>query len=152
MVRVRPSAAGSPLNALIQRPWLITTTGASGMSSASVNTRPRCGATPSVVNSPADTRPPTSVRGSASPVSANDVGRYAPTLASCRFRRHLTSSGAEATKESGVAPPAPLSTVMLISRAGSSYGSGWSTSVLTTLKITVVAPMPRASVKTAAAV
>src|SRR5215208_576205 len=146
----RPTTPGSPLNARCHsscesRP----TSGAFGRLSSSESERPRSGATPSALSRGAVTSPVVTRIGSVPASPRFDAWMlYAPTSSNARFRsRNSKYSGGEIQNLSY--PSVGNWLVMNMSRSGSGYPSGFSTTPFTTLKIALFAPIPSASVSSA---
>ena len=149
---VRPTIDESPANRRIQSAWLRTTTLSRPIAfSSSVNVRPRRGATRRMGKRLAVTRTPCSRSGSPRPVRLKLRLPWMSAMSSnalfwARQSRQLAALTAPR-------PSWGLKAVQtLTSRSGSPKGRGRSRTPCTTLNIAVVAPMPNASVTTAAAV
>ena len=115
-----------------------------------VYARPSAGWTPSARKTSDETVSPDTSIGWPLMTMATPAGPTIPRCSSVRVRSR------QATKLAGAitfrcSPPRVVSQTVTI-RSGSWYGSGSSITVRTTLKIAEVAPMPRASVTSAAAV
>jgi hypothetical protein len=148
---VRPSTSRRPPSTVIQNPCDTTTTGAApGTPSPPLRSRPRIGVSRNVDSSPSVTLAPDTSRGSPKPVSA------ASTLVTPTRLSNAGSNAASSISGNDIALRAPGSASetrhTMTSPAGSTYGSGRSSSPSTTLKIAAFAPMPSARVETAMAV
>ena len=126
------------------------------MSSAAVSQRPASGGTFSARNVPLVTRTPRTCSGSARPVTVSDVGAQTPIASNTRFSfAYVTYIDNESRNppDTDATPGAPGATCETETiRSASGYGSGFSSTLLTTLKTAVLAPMPIASVSRAIAV
>ncbi len=120
-----------------------------GRSSAARKPRPRAGGTPSVAKNPAVASAPSIRSGSPSPVKLTLERVKAVIPANERLcARQSTKLGGEALKRGK--PRSGLASISSTSRSGSGYGSGAMSTVLTTLKMAVLAPIPRANARSAA--
>ena len=150
MVRVRPRMLGSAPRCRCQYACDRTATRSPpGSNSSSRNPRPRMGWTPNagnqpdVTNAPAiDSRVP-SARRSSKPIPSS-----AATSSKMPRCARMSSKSAHAMLSDFSRGPF---TEILTNRLGSRYGSGRKTTVSTTVKMAVFAPMPSASVTIATA-
>ena len=151
-VIVRPIARGSPPSRPRQNAWLSTTTRSRPeISSSGRNPRPRAGVTPSRPNRLADARTEVSSSGSPSPVSANPHEAHAAIASSFRDSRRQSRKFAADTRSRSF-PDDGCRSHSISRRSAVGYASGRNSAASARLKKAVFAPMPSASVSTAASV
>src|SRR5690606_19096644 len=140
--------SSAPANARCQSSHDSTTTGSVfGASSSALNARPRNGLTSRTSNSSCVAIADVTRTGASSPPTLACPVRYPATAISVRLRSCSSiSSGGESQNLSKSSEG--NCDAIRTSRSGSPYGSGRRTTPLSTEKIALLAPMPRARVRT----
>ena len=147
---VRPTMRGSEPNRRRQRASLRSTAaGPPGRSSSAVKPRPMAGTTPSTAGASAVMYPVRSRSGAPLPVRLTDPSAKAATRANDRVRSRSSQYSGTLSSACGSWVRCPQ---IIARRSGRSYGSARRSTPFTTLKMAVLAPMPRASVINATAV
>src|SRR6185436_6921446 len=129
----------------------MTRFGPFGTKSSSASQRPSNGATRSVSNKPGVAATVPTSSGSASPVTVAVPTLQRPTLwktlLSSEYLKYIDGDE-RSPPDASVMPGAPGATCQTAtSSSASGYGSGFNSTLLTTLKTATVAPMPTASVR-----